>query len=273
MRAPDGVAEDHALRAGARFVVAVEAAAERQRRPQRLEVAARHAQHPQPLGAAPADEIDARFRVVRQRRQVLERAGVVADEGEVRGREHASRVGATGLLLVQPDEATGLLVRQRREQHRVDDAEDGGRAADAEAERQRHDGGVARAPPHLAERVAQVAGEPFDPADAVHVVDLLSHAEHAAELAPRRQPGRVGRQALANEAGRQQLEMGVDLERASSSRRRRASANASRETASLAVASTCHACSAPRRRAMTLASRSQDSTSRASWRRPVAVMA
>ncbi len=212
VRAPHAVAEDHAPRAGAGFVVAAEAAAERQRRAQRLEVAARHAQHPQPLHAAPAGEIDTRFRVVRQRRQLLERAGVVADEGEVRGCQHASGVCTAGLLLVQPDEATGLLVGQRREQDGVHDAEDGGGSADAEAERQRHRCGVARAPPHLADRVAQVAGEPFHPADAVHVMDLLSDAEDAAELPPRRQPGVAWRQTLALEARRQQLEMRVDLE-------------------------------------------------------------
>ena len=135
------------------------------------------------------------------------------------------------------------------------------------------DGGEAWAAAHLSQRVAQVAGEPFNPADAVHLVDLLSHAEHAAELAPRRQPRLVGRQALADVAGGQQLEMGVDLEarvvvEAPAGQRERQPRDDRR-----GVASTCHACSAPRRRAITLASRSQVSTSRASCRRPAAVIA
>ena len=212
MGAPDGVAEHHALGAFACLVVAVEAAAERQRRAQRLEVAARHPQDPQPLGAALVTRIDACFRVVVQRREILERSGVLAHEGEVGGRDHASRVGATGFLLVQADQTPGLLIRQRCQQHRIDDAEHGGGAADAETERERHDDGEAGVPPHLPQCVADVAGEALDPADAVHLVNLLSQAQHAAELAARRQPGLVGRQTLVNEAGRQQVEMGVDLE-------------------------------------------------------------
>jgi hypothetical protein len=48
-------------------------------------------------------------------------------------------VGVIGGDFAGGDEGAGIGERRRREQHRVDDGEDGGAGADRE--RQRHDGG------------------------------------------------------------------------------------------------------------------------------------
>ena len=59
-------------------------------------------------------------------------------------------------MLVMNSEPLRMRIRQRLEQHAVDDAEDGGVGADAERERQDRDRGVARALGQGAEGVAHV---------------------------------------------------------------------------------------------------------------------
>ena len=53
-------------------------------------------------------------------------------------------------------EAIGLVVRQRPDQHAVDHAEDGGRCADAERERQHGDDGEDALPAQRADGDAEV---------------------------------------------------------------------------------------------------------------------
>ena len=99
--------------------------------------------------------------------------------------EDAARVGIVRLLLVEANQLAGLLVRQRREQHRLNDAEHGGRAADAQAERGHDHAGKAGAVAQLPKRVTEILSACSNPADAVHVVNVLTHERGVAQPAPR----------------------------------------------------------------------------------------
>ena len=91
----------------------------------------------------------------------------------MRACENVSGVGLAGLLLIEADQLSGLFVRQRRHQHRLDDAEHGGRAADADAERGRDHGRKPGLRAQLPTRVPQIPCRLLEPPDAVHVQDVL----------------------------------------------------------------------------------------------------
>ena len=63
---------------------------------------------------------------------------------------------AIGVRLPELDEMRGVAIRQLAPQHGVDDAEDGGRGADADGERQRGDDREPGAPSQHAEAVRNV---------------------------------------------------------------------------------------------------------------------
>ena len=155
---------------------------------------------------------------------------MLAKEREVRAREDASRVGIARLLLVEANQPSGLFVGQRREQHRLDDAEHGGRATDAQAERGHHHAGKAGAAAELPEPVANILKAVLDPSDAVHLVEVLTHEGGVAEPTPRGDVGVVGRHALAEIALGEQVQVRVDLQPGVLVERRRASTKKSRET-------------------------------------------
>ena len=113
MHSPGRVAEHDAPRTP--LIAAIEAAAELERRAEYAEVAARHAQDAEALGAAPGEEIHPGLLIVRDRGDVLEGRRMFTEKREVRAREHASRVGIVGLLLVEANQLSGLFVRERRE--------------------------------------------------------------------------------------------------------------------------------------------------------------
>ena len=80
-----------------------------------------------------------------------------------------------------------------------------------------------------ARRVAQVAGEPIEPADAVHLVDLLADAGEVAQLAAGGVAGVGGRQAARDVVGRLDRRDRLSSSRARSrSQRARASHRGSR---------------------------------------------
>ena len=67
-----------------------------------------------------------------------------------------------------PHELVGVRIRQRLDQHRVDDAEDRRRRADAERERE-HGGEREGGPPRqAAQRVAQIAADGIEKANEMH---------------------------------------------------------------------------------------------------------
>ena len=74
-------------------------------------------------------------------RRIREHRGDAAVIHEVHRRETLSRQRLLGIRLPQRDELLRLPEGQRPEKHRIGDAEDCGRGARAEAERDDHDGG------------------------------------------------------------------------------------------------------------------------------------
>ena len=80
-----------------------------------------------------------------------ERRRPLADVAEVGTRERSARIA-------EPDECqpVGVAIRQRLDQHRVDDAEDGGVGADAEREGEKNDRGEATRLADAAPRVAKI---------------------------------------------------------------------------------------------------------------------
>ena len=115
------------------------------------------------------------------------------------------------LLLVDAHEPTGLLIRKRRQQDRLDDAEHRGRSADAQGERDDDDRGEAGTAPELSKRVARVLPGRLDPPDAVHPVDLLGDEGDVSQLPPCRGVRVLYRHAGADVSVNQQLVVGVEL--------------------------------------------------------------
>ena len=130
----------------------------------------------------------------------------------MRARQDAACIRPVGILLIEADQLPGLLIRQRRQQDRLDDAEHGGRAADAETERGHDHRREAGASAELPERVAQILNALLDPAEAVQLVDILPREGGIAEPAPRGDGRLVWRHALAEIALGEQVEVGVDLQ-------------------------------------------------------------
>ena len=98
-------------------------------------------------------------------------------------------------LFPERDEATGIRIRQRTQQHRVDEAEDRGVCADAERQREHGDHREARALAKRAQGVSCVLERALDQADAARVPALLTALIEAAELTERREARVLGRHA------------------------------------------------------------------------------
>jgi hypothetical protein len=81
----------------------------------------------------------------------------------VRPCENVTRIGTVWRALVEADELTRRLVRQGREQHRLDDAEHGRRAPNAQAERGHDVPAKPALPRSWRQRVAKVLRELLEP--------------------------------------------------------------------------------------------------------------
>jgi hypothetical protein len=152
--APEAVAQDRRLPGGGRVFGGGEVTPDR-----RL-----HAERPEevPGHAHPADPF--RFAVGQQRRtpgaderHVFERMAAVAPVEERQVTDVAGRAGRPPLA--DRDEAIGIRVRQRTEQHRVEDAEDRRVRADAERQGHERDRCEAGRAPQQPRRVANVPRE------------------------------------------------------------------------------------------------------------------
>ena len=137
---------------------------------------------------------------------------MLTEEREMRAGDDVSRRGIVRILLKESHQLPGFLVRQRREQDRLHDTEHGGGATNAQAERGHDHAGEAGAAAKLPERVATILNALLDPTDAVHLVDVLPRQGRVAELAPRGHVRVVRRQALAEIALGEQVQMGVDFQ-------------------------------------------------------------
>jgi hypothetical protein len=152
--APEAVAQDGGLPAGGRVFGGGEVAPDRRR----------DAEHPEevPRHAHPADPF--RLAVGHQRRtpraderHVVERVAAVAPVEERQVADVAGRSGRPPLA--DGDEAIGIRIRQRTEQHGIEDAEDRRVRADAEGERHERDRREAGRAPQQPRGVANVPPE------------------------------------------------------------------------------------------------------------------
>ena len=105
----------------------------------------------------------------------------------------------------------GIRVRERLQQHVVDDGENGGRRADAERERDEAGGREAGTAAEEAERVADVLDEPLERRAAPGVARHFLHERDIAELPVRRVRGLVGRRAALDAIRRGHREVRADF--------------------------------------------------------------
>ena len=101
--------------------------------------------------------------------------------------------------------------RERLEEHGLDDAEDGRRAADPERQGHDDDRGVPGLAPDLPQGQAEVTDESIEPGDAVHALDLLAQCGRIAELPQGGRTRGVGGQACLDVPVGQQVEVRLNL--------------------------------------------------------------
>ena len=134
-RAPDAIAQDHAIGVARPFVLLREGPAERDPRAEQLEVAR---QSRTSLRDSPGRPSHWNSCPSRKKAATLGRASVCRERVEVCRRQR--HVGEARMLREDAHERVGVGVGQRFQQHAADDAVDGGVASDRQAERQDDDG-------------------------------------------------------------------------------------------------------------------------------------
>jgi hypothetical protein len=133
-RLPDRMAEDHDAARSLRSLLSREGAPERRPCSQDREEVGRHLRRGHGFGLAAAGQVQAR---VLDERHLLEDVVLTLPVEIVGGRNGEGshpREGCRGRRMPDPHEPRGIGIRQRLEQDRVDDAEDGGVGADAESQ-------------------------------------------------------------------------------------------------------------------------------------------
>jgi hypothetical protein len=103
--------------------------------------------------------------------EVVERLRALAPGDEVGRGDHVSH-GAAAVGLPNRNDAIGLVIGQRFEQHGADDAEDCGRGTDAERQRDERGSGEAGRPPQYAKAVTDIAERVLEQSGP----NLISHA-------------------------------------------------------------------------------------------------
>jgi hypothetical protein len=152
-----------------------------------------------------------------EEREPLERAVALAPVEKVRGRRIVAR--RLRVELEEPNEAIGLGVRERSEEHAVHDAEDRGRRANAEPECQDRDERERRRPAQLSgsEReimlkfVPQIRSAPVALDPALVRAQREPRAIDVAELAAGAVTRLVRRNAFGHELGRDHVDMEREL--------------------------------------------------------------
>jgi len=141
--------------------------------------------------------------------QAVEPAGASVDVEKVRlGQSHR---GAARADLAELDDAVGIRVRQRAQEHAVDDAEH--RRAGADAERQREDGGRGEPGPLAqdARAVPEVGPQNLDEPEPPDRAGVLLGQRDVPEAAQGGVPRLVGRQPCGDLLLGLELELGADL--------------------------------------------------------------
>ena len=136
-----------------------------------------------------------RFRVAVERRGVRpdraeagEQRPALAQIVQLRARERRARVAGVGQVAPDEDQPRRVAERQRRDQHRVDAAEDGGVGADAERQRGDDDERDARRAHEAAARVADVLERGVDSVPHAATAHFLADRFHAVHLDERGAP-------------------------------------------------------------------------------------
>jgi hypothetical protein len=151
---PEPVAEHHHIVSSRLLFGLAEDPPERGRNAEDVEVRAGDAHADDALGRLALGDVEV---VPLQRGQPDEGVVAAGPLGEVAGRYAAALEHPPGLEEIR--EPMRLLHGQRAEHHGVDDAEDGGRAADAEGQRQRGDAGEPGVLPQLSQAEAQILAQ------------------------------------------------------------------------------------------------------------------
>jgi hypothetical protein len=174
-------------------------APEERRRAEQAEKVAGHVAELEQLGIALAEEGPV---AGPDPGDALEAGGAATELGELEGRAGRAQGVLLAQLVPEEDEPVGVAVRQRVEEHRLDDGEDGAGAADAERQREHRDQGEAGRLPHASQRVARIP-EPAGggPGRRHRVADVVLDSGHAAQLLARLALGLVGRHAAPLEVG------------------------------------------------------------------------
>ena len=205
---PQGIAQEDARGRVPPLVVARERAAEGSFGAQHREEIRRHESDPQLL----------RLAFARQRRAVRPDRAEAGEElrplpqiRELRTRQGRARVAGLGHVGPHERQPGGFAVRKRRQQHRVDHAEDRGAGADPEAQCQHRREREAGRLPEAAPRIADVAQRRLDPDPDPGVPRRFLDRIHAAHLDPGRAPRRRRIQPFSDFFLRQALEIAPDL--------------------------------------------------------------
>ncbi len=184
--APVGVAQ-HQDRLGAAHVVRRhERAADHRLDAEQIEEVRRHHAGVDAIGLAAVDQIEVHLVVLDQ---AVEDVGGALAVVEVLGDGHAG-VAPPGQRrrLLDHHQPVAVLIGQRLQQHAVDDAEDGGVGADAEAERQHRQQRVAGMAQQRPRAVLQIRQQRFEPADAARIARFFLVLFHWSETPERLQP-------------------------------------------------------------------------------------
>ena len=193
-RLPEAVAEDRNTRLAVVLFLFGERAAQERRGAQHVEKVAAHAEILKALRLAEAGQEH-----VGRAAAVVAELLVGGDAGEalvaplpvgpVGGRRDVPRPAPKRIRLEDPDQFVGILVGQRPEQHRADDAEDRGAGADADGERGDRNRRERRVFAQRAESVADVLQRGLDERQAavvaVRFLNLHRSSETQDGLAPR----------------------------------------------------------------------------------------
>ena len=166
----EAVREDHRVRAFGRgsMLGFGEPASAHRRHAERLEQPMRRAQRAHALRSVGARD---RLSAVRPHADLGQRP-VLGPIGEIHRRRGRQIAGDDGGVVPDPHELVRARIRQRLDQHRIDDAEDRRRRADSEREREHRGERERGAPRQRAQRMAHVATDRIHEADDIHATTL-----------------------------------------------------------------------------------------------------
>jgi hypothetical protein len=162
---PDVVAEDSDARSRG-VLFRREVAAARQRRAQQRKEIRRHARADDALGRAAAAELEVDVPI---RSEPLERLLIALEIQQVGRRDRETGNGSPLARLEEHDKPIGIAEEKWPDQHRIDDAENGGGGSDAEPDHEHDHEGELRAARQTSEAPPPIDPELVTPEGPLHV--------------------------------------------------------------------------------------------------------